>query len=106
MKHLSTLATTLAALITITAGCASQPATVAALPQPAADCRQLGADIAGTESARHEAAEKQQNAWKAVVPFVVAARFAEGKSAVAEADQRLAELQGRFEQQGCTGRAN
>jgi hypothetical protein len=75
-------------------------ALVASLALPAlgagsaavADCEQLQAEIARTEQARRKAADDADNAWKAVVPFVVLARKASAKSAAGEAEKRLAEL--------------
>jgi len=75
----------------------SQHASVPA----ASDCRQLGGDIAKTEQARRAALEKQKDAWKVVVPFAVAARYASGKSALAQADKQLAQLRAEFTGQGC-----
>jgi hypothetical protein len=86
----------------LVAGCANPPAAPrvhAATSAPA--CEQLAAEIARAEQARSESAQKQQDAWKAVVPFVVAARYASGRSALAEAEQRLGELRAEFGRQGC-----
>jgi len=88
-------------LLALLAGCASAPATRAA--PKAADCRQLSAEIASAEEARRAAMEKQQSAWKAVIPFAVAARYASAKSSSGRADQRRAELQTQFKRQGCAG---
>jgi len=82
------------------AGCASAPQD-AAIVAAATTCSELGAQIAGTEDTRRSAAEKQQGAWKAVVPFAVAARYASGKSAVDEADEQLAALRAESARQGC-----
>ena len=49
---------------------------------------------------RRQAVEDSGNAWKAVVPFVVLARKAGARSALDEADKRLAEL--RSQSQRCT----
>jgi hypothetical protein len=67
---------------------------------PSADCDQLHAEIARTEQARRKAADDADNAWKAVVPFVVLARKAGARSALGEADKRLAEL--KPQAQRCT----
>lgn len=58
----------------------------------AAECEPLNAEIARTEQARRRAADDADNAWKAVVPFAVLARKASARSALDEADKRLAEL--------------
>jgi hypothetical protein len=86
-------------LVAALAGCASTPGGVTSAA--AQDCRQLGAEIARSEEAKREALDKQQNAWKAVIPFAVVARYASGKSAAAEADGRLADLKAGFARQGC-----
>jgi len=85
------------ALAAMLSACASTP-TPTTIP---ADCGQLDAQIAGTEDARRSALDKQHDAWKAVVPFAVAARHASGKSAAAAADERLVELRAASARQGC-----
>ena len=76
---------------------------------PTTDCEQLNADIARVEQARRKAAEDNDNAWKAVVPFVVPfvvlARKASAKSAQGEADKRLAELKAQSQRCTVTGDA-
>jgi hypothetical protein len=90
-------------------GCASTPpaqkAPLAAT-KPPADCGRLHAEIASSEQDKREAAEKQKGAWKAVVPFLVAARYANGKSGVGEADERIEKLQAQLRQQGCLPRVS
>jgi hypothetical protein len=83
-------------------GCATAP-SVAALPAASRglDCSQLEAQIAHAEDARRAALEKEQNAWKVIVPFAVAARYASGKTAVAEAEQRLAQWRAESIRLGC-----
>lgn len=90
-------------LVLALAGCASAPSP-AALESSVADgpdCRQLASAIARTESARRAAVDKQADAWKAVVPFAVAARYANGKADAAEAGMRLDHLRTAAAQQGC-----
>jgi hypothetical protein len=85
-----------------TLGCAT--ATTATLDPGAAaglSCGELRAQIADTEAARRTALEKEQNAWKVVIPFAVAARYATSKSAVKEADEQLAQLHAESIRQGC-----
>jgi hypothetical protein len=67
---------------------------------PPAGCEQVHAEIARAEQARRKASEDADNAWKAVVPFVVLARKAGAKSALEDADKRLAEL--KPQAQRCT----
>lgn len=61
-------------------------------PAPVADCKALGAEAARAEDARRAAQEDSDNAWKAVVPFVVLARKASAKAALDEAQKKLGEL--------------
>jgi hypothetical protein len=83
----------LAAILCVVAGL-TLPALAAPVAPvaPAVDCEQLQAEIARVEQARRKAADDSENAWKAVVPFVVLARKASAKGAVDDADKRLAEL--------------
>jgi hypothetical protein len=73
---------------------------IAAEPATAVDCTRLEADVARAEQARRAAVEQSDNAWKAVVPFVVLARKASAKSALEEADKTLAALKAQASQ-GC-----
>jgi hypothetical protein len=65
------------------------------------DCARFDSDIGRTEAARRDALEQSENAWKAVVPFVVLARKVSSKATVDEADKKLAEL--RLQAQRCVG---
>ena len=82
------------------AGCA-EPRPAPAPPTAAASCAQLQAERATVAERRRVALEKEHDAWKALVPFAVAARFASGRSAVDEADRQLADLQARATLKGC-----
>lgn len=90
-------------LAVLLSGCASAP--TATNPSSGLDCRQLGAEIERTEQARHAALEKKQDAWKVVVPFAVAGRYAQAASAADQADKRLAELNAEHAQRGCARHA-
>jgi hypothetical protein len=82
-------------------GCASAP-DVAGMPSPASgECSELLAHITIMEETKRSALEKQQGAWKAVIPFAVVARYAEGKSSAADAEKRLKELKTELARQGC-----
>ncbi len=104
-NHALRLGPILSSLLTITVlatGCASTP--TAATKQSsitAPNCSQLSAEIAKTEETRRTVLEKQKDAWKTIVPFVVAARYANSKSAVAQADKKLAKLHAEFSARGC-----
>lgn len=71
----------------------------------ASDCAQLAAEIDRTEEARRIAVEEGDNAWKAIVPFVVLARKASSKAAVDEADRKLGDLKAQSQRQGCAAPA-
>jgi hypothetical protein len=87
-------------------GCTQTPiATAAASAAVPADCAHLDVDIAGAEQALNDAQERQQSAWKAVIPFAVAARHAQARSAGAQAQQQLDALRDAQRQQGCGGPA-
>lgn len=68
---------------------------------PTSDCTQLAAEIERAEEARRVAVEEGENAWKAIVPFVVLARKASSKATVEEADRKLADLKGQSLRQRC-----
>lgn len=94
---------TLAALVAaaLLAGCASTAPHAAATASAPSDCRQLEAGIGQARQARQEAQEQGQSAWKAVVPFAVAARYAKSQSAAADAERQLEQLQAEFGRRGC-----
>ena len=113
MKHRSSLLSALVAL-SISA-CAATPSPTpapvldttiagAATPLPnALGCVQLEGQIARAEETLRNAEEKSQNAWKAVVPFAVVARYASNKAAANEAQESLDGLRTQSVQLGCTG---
>ena len=84
------------AMASLTAGCATPPEEPASL-----SCRQLDAEIGGTEQARLQALEKQQDPWKFVIPFSAGGRNVSAKSAVSDADKWLAELHEVSRTKGC-----
>jgi hypothetical protein len=88
----------LAALVTACAATPQSDVQVATL-----DCSAVEAELAHNAEAQRAAAQQQQDAWKAVVPFAVMARYGQGKAAAAESEQRLAELQAQAARQGCAG---
>jgi len=108
MTRIALPATFLISAATLAAGCASVSAPAAAAHPPAisiAECSQIRAEITSTEKARQDALEKQRSAWKAVIPFAVAARHSAGKSAAAQADKRLGELYGELARRNCVSNA-
>ena len=110
MKTSSSIAAIAAfAAITALAGCASTAPTASARTDTAAasapSCAQLDADIAQTDEALRTAKAKGQDAWKAVVPFAVAARYASGQAAANDAAQQLDALRAEAARLGCPGHA-
>jgi hypothetical protein len=93
------------AIASLMGGCASNPMAnqAGSNPPPAtiASCNDLRNAITVAEAARHEAAQRGDNAWKAVVPVAVVARYASSKKAGSDATERLAELQAAADRKGC-----
>ena len=92
------------AFATVLFGCATAPqpsssATPAAVRE--LDCRQLSAEIAAAKEVQRAALDKEENAWKAVIPVAVVARYAQGKKAAGEAQQRIGELQAAAQRKAC-----
>lgn len=109
--HWSSTMTTLAAVVAAAAlatGCANvapaaASADAAGVDLAGASCAQLEADIAQTDEALRSAQAKNQDAWKVVVPFAVAARYATSKSAANNATQQLEALRAEAAHRGCPG---
>ena len=93
----STMTVTLVALL---AACAQTPSTPA-VSMAALDCAAIEAQIDKAAQQQRAAAQQQHDAWKAVVPFAVMARYGQGKAAASEAQQRLDELQQHAALRGC-----
>jgi hypothetical protein len=85
------------------AACAIAPAPTAApaVAATAVDCETIATEQAHALEERRAALEKQDGAWRAVVPFAVAARYASGKSALGDAERRLQELNAQADRLGC-----
>ena len=86
----------LAAALAACAQAPTQPATPAAL-----DCAALEAETDAAAQAQRVAAQQQHDAWKAVVPFAVVARYGKGKATATESEQRLDALQQHATLRGC-----
>lgn len=83
---------------------AAVPAAGALPAMPSEACQRLAADIERAGSARKEAVDKGDSAWKTVLPFLVIARKAGSKAAVDEADRQLAALRQQADREGCDAR--
>jgi len=106
MNRQSSLAATLLALVMAACASAPQPSPQAAAAATPPTCAQLDEQLARAEEARRAADEKGQNAWKAVVPFAVAARYASGKAAANEAEEAITGLRSQAALRGCVGHGN
>jgi hypothetical protein len=92
--------TTCIAFAVVLAACAQTPS--APQTQTAAiDCRAIEAQIDSAAQQQRTAEQQQHDAWKAVVPFAVLARYGQGKAAAAESQQRLEALQQQAALRGC-----
>jgi len=85
-----------------------QPGPAAAVPSVAApapasihSCNELRDQIAEAGRAKQAAEQAGSDAWKAVVPVAVLARYAKGKKAAADAAERLADLEAAADRRGC-----
>ena len=87
------------ALAALLGACASEPP--ARTPATALDCTAMQDEVRAAREAQHLATQQQQDAWKAVVPFAVMARYSQGKSAAEASAQRLDELQQQAALHGC-----
>jgi len=82
-------------LASLLAACASSP------PAPTASCSNIAAEIDRTQASLSAARQKQEQAWKAVVPFAVAGRYVSGKAAAGQAQERIEVLSSQQARQGC-----
>jgi len=107
------LLTALPLVAALLAACASSgvtpPPGVAAAPESAAPltaasspgCARLQSDMALATRARDAARDGQDRAWKAVVPVVVALRYAQAGAEAGAASEQLRELAAEAGRQGC-----
>jgi hypothetical protein len=91
------------------AAAATAPASASA-PAPASvaasvrDCARITQDLQAAKAARQEARARQADAWKVVVPFAVAGRYAKARAAGSEADARVEALSREAAERGCDAR--
>jgi hypothetical protein len=95
------LATTCLLLAAALAACAQTPGAPTSVQTAALDCSAIEAQIDSAAQQQRAAEQQQHDAWKAVVPFAVLARYGQGKSAAAESQQRLDVLQQQAALRGC-----
>jgi hypothetical protein len=96
----TTLSTTSIALAAVLAACAQVPGTPDTLAA-APDCAAIETQVSVAAEAQRAATQQQHDAWKAVVPFAVLARYGQGKAAGSESRQRLDALQQQAALRGC-----
>jgi hypothetical protein len=83
-------------------GCAgAAPRASPAGPDSPSDCRALGSEIERLATAQDEAKQAQADAWKLIVPFAVAARYANARSTAAEAERTRQDLESQAARLGC-----
>jgi hypothetical protein len=92
--------TTGLALAAALAGCAQAP-TQSAASTAALDCAALEAEVDAAAQAQRTALQQQHDAWKAVVPLAVLARYGQGGAAATESEQRLDALRQHAALRGC-----
>lgn len=94
-----TVAPVLAATLVLGA-CASAPEATATRTA-ALDCPAIDGEMTRIAEAQRAAEQQQHDAWKAVVPFAVMARYGKGKAAADESKRQLADLQQQAVSRGC-----
>ncbi len=68
------------------------------------DCTRIGAELKAAQAAQQQARARQADAWKVVVPFAVAGRYAQARAAGNEAAARTEALTRESTQRGCDAR--
>lgn len=89
----------LAAIAVLATGCATKPEQIRVTSLT--ECSQLRDATEHAQDERRAAAEKKENAWKSVIPFVVVGQYINGSVDETDADERLTELGARAAAQGC-----
>lgn len=84
------------------ANCAQIPRSTLAESQfSALSCAELAREVQVTENTRAVAEQAKSDSWHAILPFVVAARYADASSATTEAQRRLELLAAQSKQRSC-----
>lgn len=85
------------------AACASRaPEAAPADAHAGAGCAELKTRRAAVDETRREAEQRKQDAWKAIVPFAVAARRVQAGQAIEAAEREQAALAAAAQKQGCS----
>ncbi|MCR5868667.1 MAG: hypothetical protein ACK4PH_07185 [Aquincola tertiaricarbonis] len=100
-----TLALRIATLLTgptLVMACAQIPrSSVAEAQFPALSCEELAREVAAAQATRAAAEQAKSESWHAVLPFVVAARYADAGAASSEAQRRIGLLSAQAAQRPC-----
>ena len=87
---------------TLVAACTQIPKSAVAEAQfTSLNCAELAQQAEAARATKTTAEQAKGEAWHAVLPFVVAARYADASSASGEADRRLALLAEQSTRRGC-----
>ena len=89
-------------LLAALAGCAAAPAREPVSVSTGASCVQLATQRTQAEQAKAAAVDKADTAWKAVLPPAMLMRHASAKNELADAEQRIAQIDAAMNSQGCT----
>jgi len=93
----------LLAVSTLLMACAQIPRSTVAESQFATlSCAELAREAESAQSTKAAAEQARSDSWHAVLPFIVAARYADARSASAEAQRRIELLGAQSAQRGCT----
>lgn len=105
MRLLPSLTTRLAATsacLLLASACTTSPQLSAvAVADDARPCDRIQAEVIRTEQQQQDALDRQQEAWRLVVPVAVAVRHASAGSDARKAGERLEALQAEARRQGC-----
>lgn len=86
------------------AACAQIPRSSVAESQfGSLSCVELPREIQAAQTTRAAAEQAKRDSWHAVLPFVVAARYADASAASTEAQRRIELLTAQSSQRGCAG---
>lgn len=94
---------TLLAGPTLVMACAQIPkSSVPEARFAALSCTELAQEVAAAQATRVAAEQARSESWHAVLPFVVAARYADAGATASEAQRRIALLSAQAAQRPCT----
>lgn len=82
----------------------SAPVCLAAPATQSEACLRIAADVERFDKMRKDAVERNDNAWKAIVPFAILARKTGSKADIEEADKQLLGLRHKAAAEGCDAR--